>query len=53
MEMFSYLKIDKQTANIVSAQRRPRSGTVLASSDTFILMAQVNKSKLYRFLVPL
>lgn len=30
-----------------SAQRRAQSGTVLASSDTFILVAQVNKGKLY------
>lgn len=39
--------------NVVSARHRARSSTVLASSDIFILMAQVNKSKLYHLLVPL
>lgn len=45
--MFSDFKAAGQMTNVVSAQRRAQSGTVLACSDICILMAQVNKRKLY------
>lgn len=45
--MFCDLKAVGKMTNVGSAQRRAQSGTVLAYSDIFILMAQVSKSKLY------
>lgn len=54
VEMFSYFKIAVQTVNIVQdSAKGPIQHHTKPAATLFILKAQVNKSKLYRLLVPL